>query len=287
MKIQPIAADSLGTRSMATAVTTRDIKILIDPSTAMASDRYGLEPHPEEIKRWQEHWQNILEYAEPAEVVIVTHYHYDHHSPEHLSVYRNKVVIIKDPENKINPNQKRRAAQLIAKIKDVAKSIEVGDGRKFSSGKTRIEFSPPVFHGKSDKLGYVIQVVIEDEMKFLFTSDIQGPIHNDQLEFILKENPEIVYLDGPLTYMLGSVYKKSDLATALINIEKILAGSNLKKLIIDHHLTRDINWQEKLRKIFDQNENRGKISTAAGFLGKTDEPLEARRKILYNLSGAN
>ena len=50
MKIIPIASDSLGVRSMATYVETKDCKILIDPSAALGPKRYGLPPHNKELE---------------------------------------------------------------------------------------------------------------------------------------------------------------------------------------------------------------------------------------------
>jgi predicted metallo-beta-lactamase superfamily hydrolase len=48
MKISPLAADSLGARSMATLVETRDVTVLIDPSVRLGPYRYdsgsGSEP---------------------------------------------------------------------------------------------------------------------------------------------------------------------------------------------------------------------------------------------------
>ena len=46
MKIKPVASDSMGTRSMATYVETKDVKIFIDPGVALGPSRYGLPPHP-------------------------------------------------------------------------------------------------------------------------------------------------------------------------------------------------------------------------------------------------
>ena len=48
MNIIPIASDSLGVRSMATYVETKDCKIVIDPSAALGPKRYGLPPAKEE-----------------------------------------------------------------------------------------------------------------------------------------------------------------------------------------------------------------------------------------------
>jgi len=73
--IVPLAYDSLGVRSMATFVETDDVRILIDPAVSLAPLRYGLPPHPMEWKRMEESWEKIKQYAELADVLIVTHYY--------------------------------------------------------------------------------------------------------------------------------------------------------------------------------------------------------------------
>ena len=81
-RIVPIAFDSFGVRSMATFVETDDLRILIDPGVALAPIRYGLEPHLLEWQRHDESWEEVKQYAENADVLIVTHDHYDHHDPD-------------------------------------------------------------------------------------------------------------------------------------------------------------------------------------------------------------
>ena len=44
MNITPLAADSLGARSMATLVATPDVTILLDPSVRLGPYRYDLPP---------------------------------------------------------------------------------------------------------------------------------------------------------------------------------------------------------------------------------------------------
>ncbi|MEW6329676.1 MAG: MBL fold metallo-hydrolase, partial [Candidatus Micrarchaeota archaeon] len=80
MKITPLAFDSLGTRSMCTFIETKDVNILIDPGVALAPSRYGLPPHSLELERLAEHWRTIKEHARSADIMIITHYHYDHHN---------------------------------------------------------------------------------------------------------------------------------------------------------------------------------------------------------------
>jgi predicted metallo-beta-lactamase superfamily hydrolase len=153
MKIVPLSFDSLGTRSMATYVETRDVKILIDPAVALAPNRNGRPPHPIEVKLMMKKWDEIKSYAKKADVLIVTHYHYDHYNPEEPEIYKGKTVYLKHPLQKINASQKKRASYFLKKLKDLPKVIEYSDGREFDFGKTRIIFSKAVPHGWDEKLG--------------------------------------------------------------------------------------------------------------------------------------
>ncbi len=112
----------------------------------------------------------------------------------------------------------------------------------------------------------------------MFTSDVEGPNTKEQTEFIVQENPNIVYLDGPLSYMLGYRYSHESLAVAVENMQRILTETDVEKLIIDHHLLRDLNWRERIAAVF---ETRKKVTTAAEFLGVENELLEAKRRELF------
>ena len=158
--------------------------------------------------------------------------------------------------------------------------IEYCDGREFFFGSTKIKFSQPVYHGTTPKLGYVVEVLIDDgKGKFLFTSDIEGPSLPEQVDFILTENPDIVYVDGPLSYMLGYRYSAKSLKESVKNLIKIFKKTKTEKLIIDHHFLRDLKWKERIKEVFDVA--KGKIFTAAEYIGKENLMLEARRKELY------
>jgi predicted metallo-beta-lactamase superfamily hydrolase len=279
MKIIPIAADSLGTRSMATFVETADCNICIDPAVSLGPRRYGLPPHPLEYKKRDEHWESIKKHAEGSDVLILTHYHYDHHDPEFPELYRGKTVFIKHPTENINRSQKGRAALFLKRIDGMPEKLEYADGREFSFGDTGVRFSDAVFHGTGNRLGYVVEICIkEGNESFVFTSDVEGPNTKEQTDFIIKENPDVVYLDGPLSYMLGYRYSYESLAGAVENILSILNGTDVEKLVIDHHLLRDLNWKEKIARVFDAGK---KVLTAAEFLGVGNNQLEARRKELF------
>ncbi|HIH44560.1 MAG TPA: hypothetical protein HA257_05650 [Candidatus Methanoperedenaceae archaeon] len=279
MKIIPIAADSMGTRSMATFVETPDIRILIDPAVSLGPRRYGLPPHPAEYIRMDEHWDSIRKYSSIADVIILTHYHYDHHNPEYPELCEGKTVLIKHPTEHINLSQKKRAGFFLGNIKGIARRVEFADVREFSFGNTLISFSPAVFHGTGGRLGYVVEVSIRSGGEcFLFTSDVEGPNTKEQVDFIIRQEPNIVYLDGPLSYMLGYRYSHESLAAAIDNIRKLLAIEQLDKLIIDHHLLRDLKWKERINEVFDTGKA---VLTAAQFLGLENDMLEARRKDLF------
>lgn len=283
MEIIPVAFDSLGTRSMATFVRTKAVSIFIDPAVALGPSRYGLPPHKLEIKRKTEHWQEIKRYVKLSDVLIVTHYHYDHHNPDEAEIYKDKIVFLKDPQNNINRSQKSRAAYFLSQLNGIAREINISDGKTFNFGQTKIEFSDAVFHGTNPRLGYVTEVLIHDEQRFLFTSDVEGPSVNEQTNFILNSDPDIIFCDGPMTYMLGYKYSKQSLEKSISDIIKIIENTRVKKFVLDHHFTRDMNWRERIADVFDAAKKKGvEILTAASFLGKTEDLLEARRKKLFD-----
>ena len=284
MKIKLIASDSMGTRSMATYLETDDIKIFIDPGVALGPSRYGLPPHPLEFKRLDEHWEEIVRYARKAEVLILTHYHYDHHSPwEDLDIYEKKTVLIKHPTEKINLSQKRRAAFFLEAIKNLPEKLDYCDGKEYVFGETKIRFSKPVFHGTNPKLGFVVEVLVDNgKESFLFTSDVEGPSIKDQIDFIVENKPNIVYLDGPMTYMLGYRFSYKSLEESVKGIIKIVEECPIKELIVDHHLLRDLEWDKRIAEPIKKAEEKNiRVKTAAEFAGKPLDMLEAHRKELY------
>lgn len=283
MKIIPIAADSMGTRSMATLVETNDLKILIDPAVALGPLRYNLPPHPLEFQKMEKDWDEIKKHAQKSDVLIVTHYHYDHHDPSEPEIYRGKIALLKHPRDKINLSQKQRAKFFLERLKDMPKKIEFSDGMKFQFGATEIKFSQGVFHGASSKLGYVTELIIrEDSDSFLFTSDVQGFVVREQASFVLEQKPRIIYADGPLSYMLGFRFSQENLNAAIANMVKIISETHVEKFILDHHFLRDLKWRERIHEVFKAAKKRGiEILTAAEFAGRKIEMLEARRRELF------
>jgi len=282
-RIVPLGFDSFGVRSMATFVETDDQKILIDPGVSLAPLRYGLEPHPLEWQRLDETWNIIKDYAEESEVLIVTHYHYDHHDPDYPELYSRKTVFIKHPTENINISQRDRAAYFLAAIKGLPKKLEIADGKSFTFGETTITFSKAVCHGTNPRLGYVTETCIKSGgEKFLHTSDVEGPSLDDQIAFILNEKPDILFVDGPMTYMLGYRYSFKSLEISNSNLIKAIRETSVHTLVLDHHFLRDINYKMRIKPVYEEAQKRGvKVMTAAEFSGRKIEMLEALRKELY------
>ncbi len=283
MKILPLSSDSMGTRSMATFIETDGLKIIIDPGVALGQMRDGLPPHEEEIKKMNEDMERIKEFLKISDVVIITHYHYDHYNPKLAELLKGKKLLFKDWEQMINRSQWGRADNFLRILKGLNLEPISADGKNFNFSDVKISFSNPVTHGVSPKLGYVIEVFVEsDGSSFLFTSDVQGPCRGEQISFILSKKPEIIYIDGPLSYLLGKAFEMQDLKISIENLRKIMEIEEMKCVIIDHHLLRDLKWKELMEDVIEFGEERGiKVLTAAEFIGKENQLLEARRKKLY------
>ncbi|RLF38659.1 MAG: hypothetical protein DRN00_03675, partial [Thermoplasmata archaeon] len=135
----------------------------------------------------------------------------------------------------------------------------------------------------NDRLGYVVEVFIDDgKDSFLFSSDVEGPVHEHQLEFMIEKNAKLVFIDGPMTYMLGYRFSQKSLKQSIRNLIRLIENTDLKTLVLDHHLTRDLRWQEKMNEVFKRGEEVGvEVTSAARFIGMEEDLLEARRDELY------
>lgn len=286
MRIEPIAFESLGVRSQATFIETKDVRILIDPAVSLAPRRYGLPPHQKEVDKLVELAKKITEKAMEADVLIVTHYHYDHHDPGFVipkDIYKNKIVYIKDPKENINVSQKRvRAPRFLNAIKGLPKVLESAEGKEITFGSTKIRFSQAVPHGADERLGYVVQVAISDkDQTVLITSDIEGAPRDMHIKFTEEVKPNTIIIDGPLSYLLGHALKQEDLENSIKNLERIVK-EGAETMIVDHHVLRDLKYKEVLASVYEVAKSVGaKVITAAEYLGIEPNILEARRRELF------
>ena len=79
--------------------------------------------------------------------------------------------------------------------------------------------------------------------------------------------------------MMGRGFSPDDLRSSIGNISAVIETAKTETVVLDHHLLRDLHWRDHLAEVFAKAGKRGRrIVTAAGFLGREDEALEAKRK---------
>jgi predicted metallo-beta-lactamase superfamily hydrolase len=295
ISVTPLAAESLGVRSMCTYVETPDLKILLDAGVSLCPKRFGLPPHPREFKAIKDARGKIAKAAKKAEIVTLSHYHFDHHTPSYedwlcnwteenetaRQIYEGKVVLMKNPREKINFSQRRRGWMFLKTGGRHAKKLEIADGKSFIFGNTQVRFSEPVFHGPEDSaLGWVLMVTIEYEgERFLFAPDVQGPMSRHTLEIILGEKPQLLMIGGPPLYLAKFRVDEEQIRFGMENLMKVVEG--VPNVILEHHILRDENWLEKAGTILARSHGIGRVLTASEYLGKENLFLEARRKRLF------
>ena len=344
--IEPVWFDSLGAKSSCTLVKTPDVRILIDPGIAAMQPSF---PASDAKKReWCEEGRKAIERAsKEADIIVISHYHYDHYFPTDLSIYKDKILFAKNPNEYINDSQRARATSFyssicatygetnleslsLEKTKEKAKEmkykypdpmaelpiashkdfgdynkrrsellekgkrwfygrvanwaenpaipelnfpsfkLKYSEGKEFKFGDTTLRFSKPLFHGiEFSRVGWVFYTIVEHENeKFIYSSDLDGPIIEDYAQQIIHENPQVLILDGPMTYMFGYVLNRINLNRAVENAVEIVRSIDAELIIYDHHLPRDRKFRERTEKVWNAaKEANKKVVTAAEFLG--------------------
>lgn len=295
IKTVPIAAESLGVRSMCTYVETPDLRVLLDAGVSLCPYRFRLPPHPKEFEAIKEARQKITEFAAKADVITISHYHFDHHTPSFedwlcnwtdaetaQQIYENKIVLTKSYRADVNASQRRRGWVFEKTGGKHAKKLEFADGKTYSFNDSRLKFSNPVFHGlPNTPLGWLLMTTIEHENeKVLFASDVQGPMDNTTLQTILAEKPQLLIIGGPPIYLADFKVDEQQIQLGLRNLETLT--KNIPTIVAEHHLLRDLKWRDSAEQIFKSAKEAGnKVVTAAEYLGKEDRLLEANRKQLF------
>jgi len=339
--------DSLGAKSTCTLVETPDTKVLIDPGAAIMQPSF---PASMEKKiYWLEKARMAIKKAsKKAEIIIISHYHYDHFTDFNKTIYNGKLVLAKNPNEYINDSQRKRAenfynniceafgktrlenlleeaeeteypnpleelplamnidygdynarkkellkkgekwfqvrvkkwnnCQKIPELKFENCQVKFADGKEFRFGETIIKFTKPLFHGiEFARVGWVISTVIsyKDE-KIIHTSDLQGPTIEDYAEWIVKEDPNVLILDGPSTYLIPYMLNLINLKRTIKNAIKIIEETKKLQLIIyDHHLLREPKYRERVNQVYEKAKEKGKnILAAAEYLGKKPVVLQ-------------
>ena len=297
IKVTPLAAESFGVRSMCTLIETPDVTVLLDAGVSLCPYRFRLPPHPTEFKTIDTLRKRIAEAADKAQVVTISHYHFDHHTPSYedwlvnwteeretaRQIYEGKTVLMKNPREKINASQRQRAWLFQKTGGKHAKTLETVDGKTFRFGKeTVLRFSEAVPHGPDGSmLGWVVAALVEYAgERFMFAPDVQGPMSAHTLELIKAAKPQAIMIGGPPFYLGGFKVSEAQLQLGLRNLVAVVEAVPLT--ILEHHALRDESWQQKTRQVYAKAGEVGhEVLTAAEFAGYENSFLESKRKMLY------
>jgi len=279
---------------MCTFVETPDVRILIDAGVALGP-RFGKKPHPMEYQARAVCRARIREYASKSQVIIISHYHNDHHTPNYTEavwlgsstqeaeqIYSNKIVILKNIRDSINLAQRKRGWMFQRFLKTIGSTCQVADGAKFEFGKTIVRMSEPVPHGEETSgLGWVLMTTIESEhKKIMHASDVQGPMSKRTTTAILQQKPDLLLLGGPPFYLekvkVGTEAIQQGVANA------VTIARNVPTVIFEHHALRSETWIEEMQPIRQAgSETDHRVITAAEYLGQKPNTLESMRQRLY------
>ena len=273
----------MGSRSMAVFVETEDLRVLIDPGAGLDENRFGLSPHGLETWQLGKHWERIGLYAELADTVILTHYHPVHHGMDSLALYRGKQLFVKNPNRAISVDGRRNAFLFLEKIRGISGEVTYADGRTHEAGGTTLAFSESVPHGSHTHEDHVIQVAVRSQDRvFCFCADVHGFSDPASMDFVISQDPDFLYLDGPETYRLPEPDPKHVLRQSLERIDHVIRSTRIVRLLLDHHLLRDTAWKSRIEPLRDTVTRRSLIlQTAAEYRGEDNRLLEANRRRLY------
>lgn len=272
MDVIPLAAESLGVRSMATLVDTGGVRILVDPGAALSPTRYGLPPTSAERQAYEEASARIIGTLCQVDAVVVTRYH-----EEHLNllpyVLSSTAVYLKEPADGA---ERRNAKELLQRLERTGRSFELVSGSTVNWRDVSLTFSPPLPEGHPGSCPVMAVAVRSKDRCFIHGSDVQGPLSPAAMEWFLEQRPDLIYLSGAATYRMGfedSPLASQDLKTCRAHLSALLRFSGCQ-VILDHLLFRDPAGKRWFADLFDD----GQVQSAAAYLGLPERPLEARRR---------
>jgi len=277
MKIEILGTESLGVRGLCCSVTTEKQKILIDPGIALGYMRYQLLPHPLQVAVDEKIQKKIIKAWSTATDIAISHFHGDHIPLGNANPYQlnsNKIANLNPKANiwaklsHLSPIEKERAESL---------SLILENNLIPAEEKTQgiLRFSKPVPHGEANNNEETVMMTkIEEDCVFVHASDIQL-LNHESISQIESWKPDILLASGPPIYL--SKLSKDQIKKAWCNALRI--SKMVDTFIIDHHLLRDKNGIQWLKKISSKADKI--ILCGADFMNKPRMLLEAWRKDLY------
>jgi predicted metallo-beta-lactamase superfamily hydrolase len=270
VRVIPLAADSLGVRSMATYVEAGPLRLLMDPGATLAAQRFGLEASPGEREALAHALGRIETYGVRATAVTLSHYHADHLGRS-VALHAGRRVWARDPRRIEDPHQAAQGRAFWAGAAPVC-ALRPAEGRVVDLGGATLRFSPPLPHGRDGTaFGSLVVVTVDDGTRFVHAADVQGPASDVAAAYILRERPDLLYLSGPPTYLEAHVGRET-VRRGMENLLRIVAETGCQ-VIMDHHAVRERRFRDRLGPLFAT----GRVVTAAEYLGVREACLEAHR----------
>lgn len=281
MEIRILAGESLGVRGLATVVSLKNRKILIDPGIALGWMRHGFLPHPFQVAVGFEIRKRLVRELAEATDVVFSHFDGDHcplaaPNPYQLGIRETLVglkrcrIWAKGESRSSFTRQGRRNALAAALGRDLPEVEESVDGP--------LAFSSDVPHGvpRNGSNTVMMTRIQEEGVVFVHASDIQL-LDEPAIEKILEWKPDILLVSGPPLYHLDSPVSTALRRLARANAVRL--AENVAILVIDHHLLRStegISWLEDVRQATGR-----RVECAASFMQRQALFLEAWREELY------
>ncbi len=277
MKIQIIGAESLGARSMCCVVETTTRRIIIDPGVALAPRRFGLPPHPIELKKAEQIRQMILNELPNTTDVVISHFHGDHaplKTPDPSQIPLSEFIARLGTSRLWVKSRTGNTQLMDSRYLDFCAVLNcyVADADGINDGE--LAFSPPVPHGERYRGTVMMTKITANAETFVHASDIQL-LDESTISILLNWQPDILFCDGPPVYLpsLSPSARQEAFKNAVLLTQKI------PLIIIDHHLLRSFTGLDFLQSV--KTRSKGKIISAAEWTGEKSELLEARRRELY------
>ncbi len=96
---------------------------------------------------------------------------------------------------------------------------------------------------------------------------------------IIEENPDVLIIDGPPTYLLGYIMSYKNLKKSIKNLKNIVEKTDFKTMLIDHHLLRDYRYRDLLHEVYETGKKlRKNVITAAEYNNKKPAVIEGYEK---------
>jgi predicted metallo-beta-lactamase superfamily hydrolase len=183
------------------------------------------------------------------------------------------MLFCKDPSDNVTERQGLRGKKFHRICGRRAPRYEVADGRSFTFGKTEIEFSEALWHGKEGTVqGYVVGTCIRDgEGAMVHASDVQL-LNRGCVDWMLEQSPDLAITAGPPTFDPERM-KDGELEMASGFLDRL--SHQVPRVVVDHHLLRSPDWADFLGRCVNG------VACAADVEGVPLLPLESERSSLY------